>query len=434
MPSLPRTRLLGVLASLAMLALALLGLRHLFRAATLRLPTPAGSSAAPPAISSPQFEQVIASLTGTTFSPGNTVEILSNGDETFPRLLDDLRRARRSIAIQMYYQKGGAVADSVARVLLDRRRAGVAIYFMFDAIGTSRLGLHGLDSLRAAGVPMVAFRPFRWYELDRFGHRAHTRAIIIDGVIGYTGGFGLDDKWLGGGRRTGQWRETNVRVTGPVVARLQGVFAREWSEATGELLASSALFPVAPPAPSGPTRAGVLHSVPSRESSEAERLLLLSIAGARRTLWISNAYFVPNRTIRQLLVEAARRGVNVRVITGGKHTDINIARRAGRASYTPLLEGGVHIYEYEPSMMHVKTFVVDGLWSTIGTVNLDNRSLALNNEVTLLVHDSMVGRVMDSLFLADLGRSREVRADEFRRRPWTERVIDGFAKLVSRVL
>jgi cardiolipin synthase len=420
----------AVLAGLGTAVLALLGLPHLFREATLGSVVASGSPVPSPAEDG--FARSVAALTGTPLTAGHGIDLLSHGDESFRRLFEDLGAARRSITMQMYYKSGGLVADSVERILMQRARAGVEVYFLHDAIGADALPGRYADSLRAAGVRVATFRPFRWYQLDRLGHRAHTRAIVLDGMVGYTGGFGLDDKWLGDGRHPGSWRDTNVRFTGPASAQLQGVFAQEWSEATGELLAGDALFPPI----SSPTGAvaGLLYSVPTVAPSAAERLLVLSIAGAQRSLYIANAYFVPNRAARRLLAGAARRGVDVRILTNGAQIDFGVTRLAGRASYEELLQAGVRVFEYEPAMMHAKNFVVDGLWSSVGTVNFDNRSLALNNESTLLVLDRSFGAAMDSVFREDLRFSREVRLSSFRRRPWTERVLERAARLLGRVL
>jgi len=258
-------RLGAVAAVLSGVVLALLGLPHLFRAAPLRLVVSPGDSAGLPSIGDGRFTVAIAALAGVGLEPSPTGQVLTDGDGTFPVLYEDLRSARRSITMQVYYKSGGVVADSVRRILVERARAGVSVHFMHDAFGSEALPTHYGDTLRAAGVRVATFRPFRWYELDRVGHRSHTRAIVIDGRVGYTGGYGLDDKWLGSGRRPGEWRETSIRFTGHAVSQLQAAFVEEWAEATGELLTGSLLFPEtdAPPAEAGagvPALAGVVHS------------------------------------------------------------------------------------------------------------------------------------------------------------------------------
>ena len=426
------SRVGAVLLGLVLVVLALLGLPHVLRRGPVQ--TIVADSAGSPAITHERFLEVLAALTGGVLKPANRVEILSNGDETFPRLYQDLSAARRSITMQMYYQSGGVVADSVRRILTERARSGVQVYFMHDAFGAQTLPAHYDDTLRAAGVRLAAFRPFRWYELDRLGHRAHTRAVVVDGRIAYTGGFGLDDKWLGQGRNAEEWRETNVRFAGPAAAQLQAAFVKEWAEATGELLTGRAVFPRISGEVAGAHLAGVLHSVPTTGGSAAERLLALSIAGSRRALYIANAYFLPDPSFRRLLIDATRRGVDVRILTNGEDTDIAMTRLASRAHYEELLAGGVRIFEYQPAMMHAKTFVADGVWSSVGTINFDNRSLALNNETTLVMHDQALGATMDSLFREDLRYAREITLDTFRRRPWTERLLERGASLLSRLL
>jgi len=243
-------------------------------------------------------------------------------------------------------------------------------------------------ALRAAGVEVVAFRPLRISMLNVAQNRSHVRAIVIDGRIGWTGGFGIDDKWLGDGRSNGGWRDTNVRFEGPAVRQLEAAFAAAWTEATGELLTGRITVPVAR---DGAVRAGLVYAPPTLGSTVAERFLALSVAAARKTLYITNPYFAPEDNFVDLLAAAARRGVDVRLLLSGPRTDIRLARRAARARYDRLLAAGVRVFEWQPTALHAKTFVVDELWSSVGTMNFDNRSLVLNEEVTLMVLDPAFG-------------------------------------------
>jgi cardiolipin synthase len=279
-------------------------------------------------------------------------------------------------------------------------------------------------------VVVVPFRPLSFSNLYLLQNRSHVRGIVIDGRVGWTGGFGFDDKWLGDGRRTG-WRETNVRFEGPAVRQLQAAFAAAWTEATGVMLTGRATVERFE---DGVATAGVLNASPTLGSTAAERFVALSIAGAQRTLYITNAYFAPDDNFVGLLSRAAQRGVDIRLLVAGPRTDVRLARTAGRARYETLLASGVRIFEWQPSTLHSKTFVVDGLWSTVGTMNFDNRSLVLNDEVSLMVLDADFGRQMDSIFVADLAYATEIRLDEFRRRPWTDRVLEWGARLVTRLL
>ena len=260
------------------------------------------------------------------------------------------------------------------------------------------------------------------------------RAIVVDGRVGYTGGFGLADYWLGDGRHEEQWRESNVRFEGPAVAQLQATFAAGWAEATGELLTGDLFFPAVSFASAGTVQAGLLHSIPTIGSTPAERFLALSISAARQRLYIANSYFVPDDDFRELLIRAAKRGVDVRVLTAGDKSDVKTTLYAGRARYAELLKGGVRVYEYRPTMMHAKTFVADGIWATIGSLNFDNRSLVFNNESNVVTLDERVGAQMDSLFLEDLRYSDEIKLPGFERRAWSEKLLEWGANSLQRLL
>lgn len=425
-------RILGVAVGVVVLGFALVGVLQTFRGTPISDVESVGGRSARIATGGADFRRTMELFTGTALHPGNSVELLLNGDETYPRLWNDLRAARSSITLRLYYAEPGRVADTLRAVLSERARAGVQVRFLFDAVG-STLDEEYVESLRAAGVRVQPFRPVRWYSLNRAQNRSHVRAVVIDGRIGYTGGFGIADAWLGGGRRPGEWRETNVRFTGPAVQQLQISFAVGWAEATGVLLTGPLFFPPGGSA-AGPHLAAVLYAVPMMGSTAAERFLALSILAARRTLYITNSYFVPDDDLRRLLRDAARRGVDVRILTAGRHTDVPSARFAGRAGYEELLEAGVRIFEYSPSMLHAKTLVADGVWSSVGTMNFDNRSTALNEESNLLMYDRPMGASLDSIFVADLRFAEEIRLERFRRRSWLERFREWQSGLLTRLL
>ena len=442
------TAVILLLLSVPLVIFALVGLPHVFRNPLVRDVLSDDGMADVPAVSDERFVSGLALLTATHLVPGNRIDVLVNGDGTFPRLWADLRAARRSITVQMYYAAAGVVADSTVRILAERARAGVEVYFIYDAFGAQNLPGYYIDTLRAAGARTAQFRPVRWFALDRANHRSHVRGIVIDGSVGYTGGFGFDDKWLGQARQPAEWRETNARVSGPAVLQLQEVFAAAWAETRGELLTGRALQPfererTSAPRPDLPgastaavpgDTAALLYSPSLTGSTTAERLLALSIAGARRTLYITNAYVVPHADFVRLLVDAARRGVDVRILTNGERTDVRTTWLAGRSRYETLLAGGVRIYEYKPTTLHAKTLVIDGVLSVIGTMNFDNRSLAYNDEVALIARDARLGATMDSLFHDDLRFADEIRLDAFRRRPWTARLLERGASIVAGLL
>ncbi|MDQ2666655.1 MAG: phospholipase D-like domain-containing protein [Gemmatimonadota bacterium] len=428
---------LVTLVAAPLLLLALVGLPHVFRRPLVRLVMRENATGQAPALGDPAFDTTFELVTGARLTAGNRVEVLSNGDEIFPGLWHDLRAARRSITMQMYYAGPGAVIDSTVRILAERARAGVPVFYLYDAFGAQTTPVPLLDTLRASGVRVAAFAPIRWYALDRANHRSHIRAVVIDAEIGYTGGFGLDDKWLGRGRRRGEWRETNARFEGPVVAQLQSTFVATWAETTGEIHEGARLL-AADSAPALPVAAGaraaLAYSPALSGSTLAARLIAISIAGAQERLYITNAYFIPQADFVELLVRAARRGVDVRVLTNSGLTDVVSTWLAGRSRYETLLAAGVRIYEYQPTTLHSKTFVADGVWSSIGTMNFDNRSLAYNSEVALVTRDAVVGAVMESVFMADLRLSEEIRLESFRRRSRWMRLRERGASALAGIL
>lgn len=424
------------LAAIPVLIFALVGVPHVIRGPLVRTVVAGNRDMDRIAPDQPGFSRTVELLTGAPLASGNQVDVLANGDGTFPRLWADLRDARRSITMQMYYIAPGMVTDTTAAILIERARAGVEVRFLYDAFGAKNLPARILDSLHAAGVRTAEFRPLRWYALDRANHRSHIRGIVIDGRVGYTGGFGLDDKWLGSGHAPMEWRETNVRFSGPAVASLQSVFIAKWSEATGELLANHAVMDDATDGAAAPfaADAALLYSPSVVGSTTAERLLALSIAAAHRRLFITNAYFVPQADFVALLTAAARRGVDVRILTNGPESDVESTRLAGHRQYPALLKAGVRIWEYRPATIHAKTLVVDGIWSSVSTANFDNRSLAYNSEVAFVARDRRVGATLDSLFLDDLGSADEVHLPAFERRSWMMRLRERIAGLVETIL
>lgn len=424
----------GALGALLLLVLSLIGLRYVTRGTPVATVSGVAGNDGLPQTDDDLFQCSMELLTGTSFSPGNQVELCLNGDGTYDRLFADLASARETITMQMYYCQPGKIADRFADVMRARAKAGVRVLFLLDAFGSAKLTEAYLDALRAAGVEVAKFRPVNWYALEKAYARSHIRVVVVDGKVGYTGGFGMDDKWLGNGRSKDQWRDTNVRFTGLAVQQLQATFATGWAEATGELLTGATMFPIPSDESPGGMVATLLHTAPTIGSTAAERLLALSIAGARETLYITNSYFVPDDDFVQLLRGAAKRGVDVRVLTPGKLNDVKSTWYAGRAQYERLLEGGVRIFWYQPAMIHAKALVVDGCWSSVGTMNFDNRSLAFNDESNLLVLDDVFGASVRDMFLDDLTCSQEVTLEEFRKRPRKERFLEWGASRVARVL
>src|SRR5687767_14084076 len=417
-----------------LLVMMLIGILSVTRGATVRTVITEGDREGPPQVSDPLFPRTIELFTGTHVEPGNKVELLLNGEGTYPLLWKDLASAQKTITLQLYYSQPGAVADTMAKYLTERAKAGVRVLVLLDAFGSQPLGEKWVAKLTDAGVEVAWLRPLKWYTLHKAAQRSQVRVVVVDGRVGYTGGFGLADYWLGDGLHDDQWRETNVRFWGPTVAALQAAFAAGWAETTGELLTGDVFFPPVAFEDEGNVTAGLMHSIPTIGSTPAERFLALTIAGARKSLYISNSYFVPNDDFCTLLINQAKRGVDVRILTVGEKTDIKSTMYAGRGLYEKLLEGRVKIYEYKPTMMHAKTIVVDGLWSSIGSMNFDNRSIAFNNESQIVSLDAGVGQQMNEIFLEDLKHSDEIKLETFRKRPWTGKVLEWGAQKMRRIL
>jgi len=412
------------------LGLALIGFLHLTRGTAVRHVRGVNADGAPISVSEPEFPLMATMATGAWLAPGHRVEVMLNGNGTYPRLWEDLRSAQRSITLQLYYGAPGRMADMLAQILRERAKAGVRVFVLYDAFGAVDIPANHREALRAAGIVVEPFRPIRLSTLHLAQNRSHIRGIVIDSTVGWTGGFGIDDKWLGDGHSNGAWRDTNVRFEGPAVRQLQAAFAAAWVEATGVMFTGRATVE----SERNGATAGLLYTAPTLGSTAAERFFALSIAGARKTLYVTNSYFAPDRNFIDLLAAAARRGVDVRILTAGRRTDVNVVRLAGRAWYDTLLVAGVRVYEWQPTTLHAKTFVVDGEWFTVGSMNFDNRSMALNDEATLMVLDQATGQNMDRVFLDDLRHAEEITIEAFRRRSWLQRIAEWSANSLTRLL
>jgi cardiolipin synthase A/B len=415
-----------------LLTFAWIGVLHSVRTTPLRRVDPAGGTDLP-RVDDPEFERAVELLTSASLEPGCSVRLLRDGHQTFPALWDDLRAATETIDAQIYYIAPGEIADRFAQILAERAAAGVRVRLVYDWFGGVYMPGRYFSRLRAAGVEVAALRPLHIGRLHELQHRSHVRLVVVDRRVAYTGGFGADDQWKEGGDSDDAWRDTNVRFTGPAVLQASAVFAGAWAEAAGTLRAAAEEYR-SPSTEPGDAKAGVLFTSPNYGSTAPERLFTLTFACARERLWISNSYFVPTPFLTDLLADAARRGVDVRLLVPDSGSDVKAVYWGGRTRYPVLLDAGVRIFEYTAEMMHAKTFVMDGAWSTVGGLNLDNRSLALLDEATLLVLDRAFAAEMEELFEADLRNAREVRPEEFRRRPLWARAVERAAGATWRLL
>jgi len=337
----------------------------------------------------------------TELVPQNRATLLENGDEFFPAMLDAIRSARASVNMEMFIFNKGEVAADFARAMAEKARQGVEVRVLLDDWGSHPHDL--ADQMKQAGVKLEWYKPLRIYSIYKIGDRTHRKILTVDGRIGFTGGVGIDDRWKGDARSPKEWRETMVRVEGPVVSQLQSIFVEDWVHTTGEVLNGEKQFPQIPP--SGDVLAQAISSSRSDPSSMAKLVYYMAIQAARKSIWIENAYFVPDGQVRRGLVHAAQRGVDVRVLVPGPHIDIPMVRMASRFHYGELLDGGVKIFEYQPTMIHNKVMVVDGIWTTIGSINFVNRSMKKNAEANVAIYDRAFASVVEKMILADLEKS-----------------------------
>lgn len=375
------------------------------------------------------FQQTMVALTGAELTSGNRIDILRNGDEIFPSMLAAIAAARHTINMETYIYWDGAVGRRFAEALAERARAGVAVKLIIDAVGAAPMSRELLDFLRGNGIDIEVYHPIRWYTLTRANHRTHRKLLIVDGRVGFTGGVGIADVWLGNAESPQHWRDTQVRVEGPAVLQMQYAFMDNWIKSRGELLTGLTYFPQ--PSDAGDKLVQVIKSSPSEGSSAAKLLYTISIVSAIRSIWVANAYFIPDRDTIRALEGAVRRGVDVKVIVPGRFTDVPIVRQASRFRYETLLRRGIRIFEYQGTMMHAKTMVVDGVWSTIGSSNFDDRSFRLNDEVNVNIYCEELGSRMEDMFEQDLARSVEIRLRQWRNRPLLNRLKEKAADLLK---
>ena len=374
------------------------------------------------AVGDPAFVTTLEAHLGTPVLGGNRVTLLLNGDEIFPAKLAAVRAARTSINYAQYFWGEGAIGQELADALAERCRAGVAVKVLLDAAGALAMPDEHRATLDRAGCRVQMFRGLAGWRTHRQNYRNHRRILVVDGRVGLTGGSGDSDKWSGSGQQEGHWRDNDVRIEGPAVEWLQAAFVENWREATHEVLGGAAYFPGGHPA-GGDIRVQVVRSSPAGGSYAVYTMVLLAMASARRSILITNPYFVLDDRMTEALLAAARRGVRVVALTPGK-IDHNLVRSASRRDFGRLLQGGVQIFEYQASLLHAKTLVVDGAWATVGSTNLDNRSFALNDELNVAVHDAGFAGRMQEIFERDLQRSRRVTYEEWRHRGLKERLME----------
>jgi cardiolipin synthase len=370
----------------------------------------------------------LAGLTHSTLETGNGIEVLQNGVMFFPALFRDIAAARESVHIESFIWYDGKIARELAQLLAKKARDGVEVRVLVDASGGRQLKGDVKEMLESAGVKVAHFHPLRISNLGRLNNRDHRKLMIIDGRIGYIGGFCIADEWLGNAENKKQYRDTGLRVTGPAVHRLQAAFAENWIEETGEIPAGEKYFPKV--APAGASTTHVAYTSPDGSVSSVQILYYLAINSARKEILIQNPYLLPDREAIAALADAVRRGVDVRImVPSDDSTDSAIVQHASHHHFGTLLERGVRIYEYDRTLLHQKVIVVDGVWSCVGSTNFDDRSFQLNDEVSMGVIDPAVAAKLRSAFQADLRHTKERKFGEWRARGLWHQFVDGVAYL-----
>src|SRR5688500_9894192 len=381
------------------------------------------------------FVRVLQSTCQAAIHPRNKVEIFTDGAQFYPAMRDAILAAESSINLEAYIFQPGDVGDMLIDAMVERARAGVEVRIVMDAIGSVGMGGRSASRLRDAGCHLYFYQPIRWYRLHRLNNRTHRELLIIDGRVAFCGGAGVADWWLKPGRRrlrrhVPAWRDTAARIEGPIVAPLQGVFAENWLECGGEVLTSARDWPDLGPA--GVAEAMLVKSSPADRATTSRVVFQMLFDGAVSGIDISTPYFLPDKSLRRSLVRAARRGVRVRVIVPGPHTDQGLVRLASRRMYGELLGGGIRIFEYRPAMTHVKALMVDGTWAVIGTTNVDNRSFEHNDEVNVAFRESGVTARLQRDFESDLAAADEVTAKDWEERSAFEMMVGPICWILER--
>ncbi|MEA2722604.1 MAG: cardiolipin synthase [Gemmatimonadales bacterium] len=379
----------------------------------------------------PGSEKFVEWTSGYLNSPilqGGEVTILQNGDAFYPAMLNAIRKAKDSVNFEVYIFEPDEIGRQFMDAFKDRARAGVEVRLLLDGFGGLKMTKRYRNELAAAGVNVARFRPFGLRSLVRFYKRTHRRAIVIDGEIAFTGGAAVSKKWKGNVRTQHEWRDSMTQVTGPMVAGIQSAFATNWVYCCGEVIAGPRFFPTLKPGP-GPCGLSVVSS-PSDAMQPIRLLFWVSFINARKRLWICNSYFIPDIRLRGAAIDRAKSGVDVRILVPGNHTDALPVQAAGRSYYQELLSAGVRIFEFQPAMMHAKTAVVDSAWSIVGSANLDERSMELNEENVLGVGDKAFAQAIEQGLTDDFARSKEILLEEWRKRSILRRCMESFCKVL----
>jgi cardiolipin synthase len=377
----------------------------------------------------PRFRHELSTLLGPPIVDGNRVANFENGEKIFPAMLAAIRGAQHSINFETYIYWSGDIGREFADALIERSQAKVPVHVLVDWIGSQKMDDVLVHRMEQAGVRIERYHPLHWYHLVRMNNRTHRKLLVVDGKVGFTGGVGIADQWEGDAQDHEHWRDSHYRIEGPAVAQMQAAFMDNWIKTTGHVLRGEAYFP--PLKPLGDAAGQVFTSSPSGGADSMLLMYLLAISSAVKTIDLSASYFVPDDLTLRVLNDALRRGVRVRIIVPGDDIDTEIVRKASRASWGLLLATGAQIYEYQPTMFHCKTLIVDGLLTSVGSTNFDMRSFRLNDEANLNVYDAAFARQLTEVFEQDLKHTKQITFENWLHRPLTEKILENAAAALS---
>jgi cardiolipin synthase len=376
------------------------------------------------AIDDPEFRREMSVMLGPAILPGNRMTPLQNGDQIFPAMLEAIRGARASITFETYIYWSGEIGEQFTTALSERARAGIPVNVIIDWAGSIKMDEALLEEMQKSGVRIHRYRPLHWYTLSRINNRTHRKLLVVDGRIGFTGGVGIADQWSGHAQDPDHWRDSHFRIEGPAVAQMQAAFNDNWIKTTGEVLNGPAYFPELEPI--GDVYAHLFIASPSGGSESMHLMYLMAIAASGQSIDLAASYFVPDPLIVQALLAARKRGVRIRIVLPGPHIDSDAVRLASRAGWGELLQAGVEISEYLPTMFHTKMLIVDRELVSVGSTNFDIRSFRLNDEASLNLYDRAFAREMTMVFEDDLRHSKLYTYEMWRRRPLKEKLMERF--------
>ncbi len=379
-----------------------------------------------------QFLRAMSVVLGPALVGGNKIDVLLNGDEIFPAMLEAIRSAKKTITFETYIYWSETIGHKFAEALSERGRSGVKVHLLVDWLGSDRIDKNDIEKMDRAGVEFQKYNQIAWYSISRLNNRTHRKLLIIDGRIGFTGGVGISDQWRGKAQDPDHWRDTHFRVEGPVVAQLQSAFMDNWIKVTGKVLHSVEYFPALDS--SGSREAQMFSSSPAGGGESMELMYLLAIASAEHSIELSSAYFVPDDLSIKALVSALKRGVKVQIITPGHHIDNGTVRAASRSRWGEILKAGAEIYEYQPTMYHCKIMIVDDIFTTVGSTNFDPRSFGLNAEANLNIYDEDFALAQVNTFRNDMARSQRLSYTAWEERPILEKIWEQIASLLGSAL